>query len=103
MPYPDSERKKYADWSLTDTSVHGTNVSMNITTRPKWTLGDRIRKARNEADLSKQVLADHLGVSMRTVTRWESDHVSPQHDSVVAVAAATGVNLGWLVGEEAAA
>lgn len=46
------------------------------------TLGERIRKAREEATIGVPALAEGLGVHRRTVERWESDEVVPSRAKV---------------------
>lgn len=40
---------------------------------PKWSRGDRLRKARMYAHLEQDDIAAELGVSRQTVSRWEND------------------------------
>jgi putative zinc finger/helix-turn-helix YgiT family protein len=35
--------------------------------------GDQIRRNREELGLSQRILADHLGVAVETISRWEND------------------------------
>jgi transcriptional regulator with XRE-family HTH domain len=64
---------------------------------PRWTLGDRIRKAREHRGWTQRELSTHLGVSLRTISRWERGDNLPGTTRLVAVARETGVPLGWLV------
>lgn len=43
--------------------------------QPPPDLADRIRRARNAADLTQQALAERVGVDLRTVQGWESGRV----------------------------
>lgn len=49
------------------------SVTPNTTTgrRPRWTVEDRLRKAREVAGLSVNDCAARLGVHRNTVTNWE--------------------------------
>lgn len=69
--------------------------------RPRWTLGDRIRKARTEAGLEQRELAARLGVNRNTLGMWEHDAASPNTASLIAVAAVTETDLEWLEGKVA--
>lgn len=77
----------------------GTNRPVPETTT---TFIERLRIARSQSGLSQERLAAAIGVTSRTVARWESGTVSPQVDSLLRVADATGVTAAWLIGEEAA-
>lgn len=64
---------------------------------PEWTLGDRLAKARGTAGLTQEELADRLGVSKKTVVRYEHDMGSNLH-MVEQWAAVCGVDRGWVLG-----
>lgn len=72
-----------------------TNTTTMIT--PEWTLGDRLEKARKAAGLTQDELADRLGVSKKTVVRYEHDMGSNLH-LLDQWALACGVDRGWLLG-----
>ncbi len=62
---------------------------------PEWTLTDRLRKAREHADLTQKDLAEAIGVSKGTITRAErGDGIT--HRTLLQWADATGVALDWL-------
>jgi DNA-binding transcriptional regulator YiaG len=44
------------------------------------TLGDRLLLKRIEADLSQSEMAQKMGVSVRTVSKWEHGIVCPTED-----------------------
>jgi transcriptional regulator with XRE-family HTH domain len=64
---------------------------------PTWTLGDRIRKARRDAGLTAEQMAATVGVSAKTLTRWENDETAPRVDDLVRISAACQVPTFWLV------
>lgn len=66
---------------------------------PQWTLGDRLRKAREDAGLQQQELADRIGISRRSVSAYESDDSIPRRPVLVVWALGTGVKLHWLQDE----
>lgn len=68
---------------------------------PEWTLSDRLRKAREDAGLSQQQLADRLAVSRNTVGNAETGARRPLPITIKAWADATGVPLPWLLTGEA--
>ena len=64
---------------------------------PEVTLGFRMQIALRHADLSTQGIADELGVSRSTVSRWLNDHGAPPRNGFVKLwAQATGVDPAWL-------
>lgn len=72
---------------------------MEQTLTPTWTLGDRLRKARDFADISSTDMAERLGVSRNTITNYENDHTRPSLLAVRAYANETGVDVEWLMGD----
>lgn len=64
---------------------------------PEWTLGDRLRKAREDAGLSQVELALSIGVSRGTIGNAELDDRRPLPITLRAWADATGVPLEWLL------
>lgn len=67
---------------------------------PDWTLGDRLAKARDVADISVQRMADLLRVTRGTVSNYEHGRTEPPFSTIEAYSRATGVELWWLLGEE---
>lgn len=67
---------------------------------PEWTLGDRLRKAREHAGLSREELADILGVKKNSLWNWEADASRPRDlvDLLHKWSKATGVPAQWLLG-----
>jgi transcriptional regulator with XRE-family HTH domain len=63
---------------------------------PQWTLADRLRKAREHADLDQSDFADQVGISRRSVTNYEKGHSSPSRPVLLAWAMRTGVAMEWL-------
>lgn len=57
--------------------------------------GQRMQAARREAGLTGERMAELLGVSRRTISRWESDDSAPPA-VVISYSMATEANLGWL-------
>ena len=66
---------------------------------PTFHRGDRLRKARERAGLSSHEMADRIGVSRQTVTRWEHGRHMPKA-AVVLWAAITDVPVEWLEQDE---
>lgn len=65
-------------------------------TLPVWTLGDRIRKAREHAGLKQSDLAPHVYKSRTTIAGWENGQHAPSPLELRAIATATGVPVDWL-------
>ena len=63
---------------------------------PAWTVGDRLRKAREDANLSQKELADLTGVSQRSISAYEGQAKPPRRPVLLAIHMATGVPMEWL-------
>lgn len=59
--------------------------------------GQRLRKARTEAKISQQKIADLLGVSKQLVSHWETGRSEITVFDVVKVAKIVGVDVTWLL------
>lgn len=55
-------------------------------------LGERLLKLRKEAGLSQEEVADKLGVSRQTISKWETDQSVPDLDKIVPIC--TLYNIG---------
>lgn len=67
-------------------------------TIPTWTIGDRMRKAREAAGLKPSEMAERLGgIHRNNITRWEHSRREPTVATLRKWAEVTGVDLGWLV------
>jgi transcriptional regulator with XRE-family HTH domain len=69
---------------------------MATRTVPKFTLTDRLIKARKVAGLDQQDLADRLGLSRKTINRYETKG-DLRFDAIVQWAAACDVDHVWLL------
>ena len=68
---------------------------------PRWTLGDRLRKARECAGLSTAEIAEVLEVTDRTVRNYETGATPIKRPALRVWAMRTGVPYVWLTtGEE---
>lgn len=61
------------------------------------TLGGRISRARDAANLSTKELASKLGVRSETITSWESDRAEPRANRLFMLAGVLGVTPAWLI------
>ena len=62
---------------------------------PEFDLHDRLAKARSNAQITQDRMADMLGCSRRTIVRYESSGVVPR-SVVLAYHVATSTDLQWL-------
>jgi len=62
------------------------------------TLGERIKLARENADLSRADIAKHFGVTVQAVGAWERNVSRPDYDILVEFAKLTDVTTDWLLG-----
>ena len=69
---------------------------------PAWSLGDRIRKARDIAGMNQHDFAVAIGVPDGSLANWETDRAKPR--DIVAVAKRiellTRIPAGWVLGIE---
>ena len=63
---------------------------------PEFTIGDRLRKARELTGLDRAEFAGELGISRNTVNNYEAGHTRPRLLALRAWAMRTGVPLTWL-------
>ncbi len=61
------------------------------------TLGQKIIRLRNIADISQEQLAESLGVSRQSISKWEMNQALPQIDKVVQLAELFGVTTDELL------
>lgn len=65
--------------------------------RPVWTLGERLAKARRDADLTQEELAAKMQLSTNTITNYETGATNPRLISLMAWSEFTNTDLDWLV------
>ena len=68
-------------------------------TVPQWTLGDRLRKAREFAGLQQTELAAEIGVGRSSIINYEKNHAQPPRSVLIAWALRCAVDYEWLSGE----
>jgi transcriptional regulator with XRE-family HTH domain len=77
-----------------------TSMTMT-TTRPRVTLGWRLQISLAHGDVSVQQMAEELGVSRSTVSRWLNEHGAPPRVAFLKQwALRTGVAYDWLCPEQ---
>ena len=74
---------------------------------PEWSLGDRMKKARTNAGLTRPEIRDRLlergfSASVSTISAWETDTSRPQDllGVIDAWSDLTGASQGWVLGVE---
>lgn len=63
-------------------------------------LADRLVALRKENKLSQEALAEKLGLSRQSISKWERAEASPDTDNLIALAEAYGMSLDELLGNE---
>lgn len=63
-------------------------------------LGEKILSARKKAGLSQVDLADALGVSRQSVSKWETGEANPEIGKLPELARLLDVSTDWLLSEE---
>jgi transcriptional regulator with XRE-family HTH domain len=74
-----------------------TEAPQTSATVPQWTLGDRMKKAREHAGLKQSELAEITGIGRSTMPTYETGKVIPARPVLLSWAVATGVPLSWLM------
>lgn len=62
----------------------------------RMNLHQRIFKARKDAGLTQDQLAEAVGKTRSAVAQWESGDVRPRHATMVQIAKATNQDIAWL-------
>ncbi len=63
-------------------------------------LSEKIYQCRKRAGLSQEALAERLGVSRQSVSKWETGDSEPEIGKLRALASVFGVTVDWLLSEE---
>lgn len=63
-------------------------------------LSTKIRRLRNERNISQEELGGLVGVSMHTVFRWEKGERVPDANELVKLAKSLGTSVAYLTGED---
>ena len=64
----------------------------------KLTIGENIRNFRKKNDLTQEALADRLGVTYQSVSRWENGTTYPDLELIPAIAECLAVTVDELLG-----
>ncbi|MBO5041530.1 MAG: helix-turn-helix transcriptional regulator [Clostridia bacterium] len=66
----------------------------------KLNIGENIRRLRRAADMTQEQLADKLGVSYQSVSRWENGTTYPDMEFLPVLSSIFGVTVDELIGME---
>ena len=61
-------------------------------------VGDRLRKAREDAGMTQDFVSQQTGFPTRSITRWENGQADLSLGKVVRLATLYGVSLDWITG-----
>lgn len=64
------------------------------------TLGEKITKQRKELNYTQEQLADILGVSRQSISKWESDITYPETDKLIELGKLFDCSMDYLLKEE---
>lgn len=70
-------------------------ISEHIGVIPEWTAADRLVKARNHARLTQSQLAARLGISVKSIKRYEAG-AAPKRAVLLGWGLTCGVSPRWL-------
>ena len=62
-------------------------------------LNEKIYWCRKRAGLSQESLAERIGVSRQSISKWETGEASPEISKLPLLASAFGVTADWLLSE----
>ena len=63
-------------------------------------LSDNLKKIRKENNLTQEDLAEKLGVSRQSVSKWESNQAYPEMDKVVQICKMFNLNMDDLLNQD---
>ncbi len=63
------------------------------------TLGEKLAKARKEKNITQEQLADNIGVSRQSISKWESDVAYPETDKLIRMSELFDCSLDYLLKE----
>lgn len=64
------------------------------------TLGEKIAKQRKELNYTQEQLADSLGVSRQSISKWELDIAYPETDKLIELGKLFDCSMDYLLKEE---
>ncbi len=64
------------------------------------TLGEKLSKLRKESNYTQEQLADILGVTRQSISKWESDIAYPETDKLIKIGKIFGCSMDYLLNED---
>ena len=64
------------------------------------TLGEKLSKLRKEYNYTQEQLADILGVSRQSISKWESDIAYPETDKLIKMGKLFECSIDYLLNED---
>ena len=61
------------------------------------TIGEKISKSRKEYNYTQEQLADRLGVSRQSISKWESDLAYPETDKLIELGKLFNCSMDYLL------
>lgn len=62
-------------------------------------LGEKIYRLRKAKGLSQEELAERVGVSRQTISKWETGSMQPTFDNIILLCSTLGVEIEYFTGE----
>lgn len=62
-------------------------------------LGEKIRKSRRELDLTQEEFSEKIGVTSRTIIRFEKDEIVPKVDDLMKIASLIGKDVQYFLSD----
>lgn len=61
---------------------------------------EKLKEARSKKGVSQEELAEMVGVSRQSVSKWESKECYPKLETLMEVVSALEISMDWLLEEE---
>ena len=76
------------------------NAALENIRRKIMTLGEKLSKLRKEYNYTQEQLADILGVSRQSISKWESDIAYPETDKLIKMGKLFECSMDYLLKED---
>ena len=73
---------------------------INMKEKENMTLGEKIAKQRKELNYTQEQLADILGVSRQSISKWESDIAYPETEKLIELGKIFDCSMDYLLKED---